>query len=224
MSIVKVLLVEDHIVVRQALVRALKPGKRAYQLYEASNGEEALHILLKENIDIILLDLQMPIKNGIETLMEIRKTDTKTKIVILSMHSDSPLVLHALKLGANGFLTKDIDLDTLEAAIDKALNGDYMQNGVTPSVIEEFTRHPQDFPNLNLSPREFQLLELIKLGLTNKDIARHLRLQLMTVESYRKSLMKKTKCANIAELVSFAHKIGLNLPSDMLDVRPKQKE
>ncbi len=216
-----ILIVEDHTLVRKTLLNCLRLIKESFNFLEAANGDEAISIVNSQPVDLILLDLQMPIKNGIETLIEIKKINSKIKVIVLTMHSESSLIIHALKLGANGFLTKNINLDTLEETIDRVLAGDSHPDRVASNVIEEFNRFPDHFPNLNLSPREFQLLELIKLGQTNKDMAKHLELEVFTIESYRKTLMEKTKCSNTADLVSFAFKIGVNLPSQSLKSRVK---
>ncbi len=210
------LLVDDHTLFRETLAKALKKSSNRYTILEASNGVEALEILKKRHVDLMLLDVQMPIMNGVETFKEVKKIGLKTKVVILTMFGEATLIIHLLKLGVNGFLLKDVGFDELEAAISKTLIEGGCHNDLVRKIMEEYVMYPDHFPSLNLSPREFQVLELIKLGLTNKEMATYLHLEVFTVESYRKTLMDKTKCANTAELVSFAYKIGVNLPNDSI--------
>ncbi|MBS1951409.1 MAG: response regulator transcription factor [Bacteroidetes bacterium] len=212
-----ILIVDDHAVVRQSLLRCLKQVRPIYKFLEAQNGEDAITEVSKNKVDLILLDLQMPGKNGIETLTEIKKNQPTIKAIMLTMYNEPSIVLYALQHGADGFLTKDINFDIVLSTIEKVLSGGYSLDGIAGEVIKEFAKRPDDFPNLNLSRREIQVMELIGLGMTNKEIAKELDLEVFTVESYRKTLMKKTKCTNTAQLVSFAIKVGgtLTLKSNM---------
>lgn len=208
----RILLVDDHVLLRVAIARTLGSLHQDYFFYHASNGDEALSILNEENIDLMLLDIQMPVKNGIDTFKEFKRLGLNTKVIILTMLGEASLIIHLLKLGANGFLLKDCEIEELEEAISKTMTEGGYHGNIVEIAMKEFVRYPDLFPNLNLSPREFQVLELIKNGLSNKDMARHLHLGVNTIESYRKALMEKTKCNNTADLVTFAYKIGASLP------------
>jgi DNA-binding NarL/FixJ family response regulator len=183
-----------------------------FTFLEASNGEAALEILKQQQVDLVLLDVQMPIKNGVETFKELKSLNSNTKVIILTMFGEPSLMVYLLKLGVNGLLLKDIDLCDLERAINITLTeGAYFPDFVK-AILDDHLLHPACSPNLDLTPREFQLLELIGAGMGNKEMADFLHLKIFTVESYRKVLMDKLKCRNTADLLSLAYKVGLHFP------------
>lgn len=209
---ITLLLADDHKLFRQALRRVVDTFTQKYEIIEASNGREALEVLKEQRIDLLLLDIQMPVMNGIDVCKEIKRLQLNTRIIVLTMLDEAALVIHLLQIGVNGFLLKNTELEELENALEKTLtDGEYHSDFVS-NIMKRYLLYPEGFANLNLSPREFQLLELIKQGHSNKEIATHLKLELQTIESYRKTLMNKTKCRSTGELVSFAHKIGINPP------------
>jgi two-component system, NarL family, response regulator DegU len=207
---IQLLLVDDHTLFRQTLANSLSQSSHQFEVHQAVNGKDALDFLETHSIDLVLLDIQMPVMNGIEAFKHIRKIYPKVKVLALTQLDESSLIIYLLRLGINGFLVKNVDLDELERAIVETMQKGEYSNELVAHVLKQYLAMPDQFPNLSLSPREFQLLELIKMGMSNKEMANYLDLEVFTVESYRKSLMQKTKCRNTADVVSFAYRIGIN--------------
>jgi DNA-binding NarL/FixJ family response regulator len=207
---IQILLVDDHTLFRQTLASTLPQLSNQFVVEQAVNGRDALDFLDTHSIDLVLLDIQMPVMNGIEAFKHIKKTHPKVKVLALTQLDEASLIIYLLRLGINGFLVKNVDLDELARAIMETMEKGEYTNELVSHVLKQYLAMPDQFPNLSLSPREFQLLELIKMGMSNKEMAHHLDLEVFTVESYRKSLMQKTKCRNTADVVSFAYKIGIN--------------
>lgn len=145
--------------------------------------------------------------NGIKALELMKKNKPGIKIIVITQLESDELILHALKLGAASFLTKNCDLSELEFAIRKVLdNKEYFPDYVSVAITKLKGGH---LATLDLSPREYQVLRMVVEGKANKEIANLLFLELYTIESYRKSIMRKTKTTNAADLTRFAFKVGL---------------
>jgi DNA-binding NarL/FixJ family response regulator len=209
----RVLVVDDHALIRTAMVRFLRTAKSRYQVCEAGNGQEAVDHLASAPADLILMDIQMPVMNGVTATKILRERYRDLKILILSQLDEVALVVHLLKLGADGFVAKTDDIDDLETAIRSTMKGELFVSRSVREQLNAYQRSPEHFPTLSLTPREYQILALIARGLSNKEMADQLHLEVLTVESYRKSLMSKTKASNVADLVSFAYNTGLTLKS-----------
>jgi DNA-binding NarL/FixJ family response regulator len=203
------LLVEDHTLFREMLAHHLQNLQVGYHLFMASHGREALEIISSEKIDLVLLDVQMPIMGGIETLKALRQTKYRTKVIILTMLEDKSLISHMIDLGANGFLSKNSELEEMECAIENVLKCGKHVNSLVLEAVSMRELSPESQGSLSLSARELQILAQIMEGHKNAEIAVNLGLEVYTIVSYRKNLMQKTKTKNVADLVSFAIKAGL---------------
>lgn len=206
-----ILLVDDHVIFRESLVRSVEgfAGELGFDtILQASNGREAIQQFFEnDHIKIVILDIQMPEMDGIQTLKAIRKNRLRAKVIILTRFGDNALIRHTLKLGACGFLTKNCSLQDLKLTLKKVLSHQKHFPCYTKEAVEE--RSMTTLPSIDLSPREFQLLDLIVRGKSNKQIAQYLSLELNTIESYRKALFKKTQTTNGADLTRFAFINGL---------------
>jgi DNA-binding NarL/FixJ family response regulator len=206
---IHVLLVDDHALFRKAMGALFRSFNLDVIYKEASSGKECLEILTENPVDVILLDVQMPLLNGMETLKKIRKTNSKVRVVILTQFDEPSLIVHMLHLGANGFLIKNCEQEELKKVIVGVHEEGYYYDELVLKVIGNAISKIQGLPNLEISAREFQVITLLKEGNSSKEIARILKLTLRTVESYRKALMKKTKCRSAAEVVGLAYRTGL---------------
>lgn len=206
---ISLLLVDDHRLFRKSLGRLLDTFCIKHVLYEASNGLEAIALLSTNSIDIVLLDIRMPQMGGIEAIKKIREAGSQTKIIVLTQFDEESLIVYLLQLGVNGFLLKNCDPGELEKAIITVSVEGHFYNDLVLKVIEHNLSRESKLANLDISPREFQVMVLMKDGKLNKEIAINLGLTVSTVESYRKSLIKKTKCRNTAELISLAYRTGI---------------
>ncbi len=204
------MIVDDHTIFRKSLVRLLSIFIQKIHFYEAANGVEALEVLQHQRIDLALVDIQMPKMNGIDFLRHAKESYPTTRVIILTQFDEPSLIVHLIKLGADGFLLKECDPEELVLAIRQVLNeGQYYNKLVADTLDYSLSKGSKSLANLNITPREYQLAELLKDGLSSKEIAASLGLSLATVESYRKSLMEKTNSTNLAELLKILYNTGI---------------
>ncbi len=208
---IKVLIAEDHQLVRQGLTALLE--KEGFTVVaEAANGQEALKLTLKLRPDVAVLDIAMPILNGIDAAREIQRVSPKTMTVLLSMHTDSHYILDGLRAGAKGFILKTHATEDLVRGVRKAAHGEsYLSPELSEAVLQAY-RGKSDIPADLLSPRERQVLQLIAEGKSNKEIACSLNITAKTVETHRTRIMEKLDIHNIASLVRYAVRSGLVQP------------
>jgi DNA-binding NarL/FixJ family response regulator len=188
---IRILIVDDHKLFRRALITLISQFSISLKFHEASNGMEALQVLSKDAIDLVLLDIQMPEMGGIETLKQIRCDGKQTKVVVLTQFDDKSLIVYLLQLGANGFLFKACEPKELERAIVSVMKEGHYYNHQVLEALEHNLSCDEKLTNLDISPREFQVMILLKEGKSNKEVAANLGLTVRTIESYRKRLIKK---------------------------------
>jgi DNA-binding NarL/FixJ family response regulator len=203
-----ILVTDDHNLFRKSLIGIIATFNPDYVLTEASNGVEALEVLEKGTVDVVLLDIQMPGMDGIELLGEIRRKRISVKVIVLSQFDENALIAHAMSLGVNAFLNKTCPPEELDRALQAVLENGFYQSAAAVQGLR-LALDP-DHVNLNLSVRERQMIGLLKEGKSNKEIAMIQQLAVHTVETYRKALLKKTRCKNVTELISFAYRVGLS--------------
>ncbi|MGI8952394.1 MAG: response regulator [Chitinophagaceae bacterium] len=177
---------------------------------EAENGEELLKGLPKYKPDVILLDIKMPVLDGIETTKEIRKTDAEIKIIIISMYDDDKHVIHLMEIGANGYLLKDAYPEEIKTAIFTAFeNGYYFNDFVNKALLKKLvhkTIKPIFNKDIELTNREIEVLKLICEEQTANEISQIIFLSPRTVEGIRTKLLEKIGVKNTAGLVMYAVK------------------
>jgi two-component system response regulator DegU len=214
MENVNLLVVDDHQLFRKSLVRLLQVFSINLTFFEAANGFEALETLKSKKIDIVFLDIQMPEMNGIDCLKKIKALHTHIKVIVLTQFDEPALIVHLITLGADGFLLKDSNPDELEKAIRAVIqDGHYFTELVHETLALNVGKNGEHLAQLDVSPREFQVANLLKDGLGTIEIAEKLGLAPSTVSSYRKSIMQKTKCENVAQLVKLLFTTGLAVPT-----------
>jgi two-component system response regulator NreC len=198
-SITKILLADDHTIVRQGLKL----------VGEAANGREAVELADKLKPDVVLMDVQMPELNGIEATRKMVAANPRIRILVLSMHKEAVYVKEILKAGARGYILKDaIDTELLDAVRSVARGDGYLSPAVAGAVRGDGGKDAAS-PVDSLSGREQEVLKLIAEGKTNKEIATHLNLSVYTVDSHRGKIMEKLNLHSAGELVRFAMKNGL---------------
>lgn len=211
----KVLLVDDHKIMRDGIRAILKLAEEFQVIGEADNGTDAVSLTKRLRPDVILMDIGLPGLNGIEATSEILRHDRETKIVILSMYDDEHSVVSAIRSGARAFVLKRAsDTDLLDALKTVAKGGSYLSPQVSDRLLTRIQKGDLDAkptPSAleGLSPRELQVLRLVAEGKTSKEIAVMLSLGLQTVRSYRKTMMKKLNVNNVAGLTQLALSAGL---------------
>lgn len=179
---------------------------------EASNGYEALRLARREEPDAVVLDMNMPLLNGIEVAREMRRHGLRSKVVILTMFEDEVSVLEAFRAGVRGYVLKTLSSTDLVQALRELERGrHFLSSGIADTVVEAYLRDENESPSL-LTSRERQILQLVAEGNASKEIARLLNLTIKTVESHRNRLMRKLETGNIAGLVRHAVRQGVIRP------------
>jgi len=208
--VIRVLIVDDHAIVRQGLRRILENAGKIKVVAEAANGVEALLKLHEEELDVVLLDISMPMKNGIDTLKQIVERNSGTKVLILSMYPEDQYAVRMMKAGASGYITKDTAPEQLVEAIHKVVAG---KKHISPSLAElllhECCTDSSKLAHELLSDREFQVLRLLGSGKKVSEIAESLALSIKTISTYRTHILEKMKLKNNAELTVYVIENGL---------------
>jgi DNA-binding NarL/FixJ family response regulator len=204
---VKILLVDDHQIIIDGLKALLSGVDKVKVVAGAKNGKEALDLLKIIDADLVFIDIDMPILNGLDTTRIIKKEYPEIKVIILSMHSDSTMIKDIIELGADGYLLKNISKEDLVEAIEKVCKGErYFSSEVTLSLVNKDVGWSGKKLNIRLTSRETEILKLITEGFTNKEIGKKLFISHKTVDTHRTNLMKKVEVNNIAGLINFAIK------------------
>lgn len=208
---IRILLADDHVLVRQGLRRVLETRPEFEVVAEAGDGNEAISIAKSAAPDVIVLDVTMKGLNGLDALVQIRKTAPACKIVMLSMHADERYVVRALRDGARGYVLKDcVEEELVEALLAVNAGGDFLSAAVRLFVERALQTGgaPADRHDL-LTGRERHIYQLLAEGNSNKDVANLLGLSLHTVETHRSRIMEKLGVRSAAELVLSAVRRGI---------------
>lgn len=198
-------MVDDHAIVREGLRRIIEEKEEMTVASEATTGAEALQLISKEIFDVILLDISMPGKNGLQTLKEIKKHKSTIPILMLSMHAEEQYALRAIKAGASGYLTKDSAPEQLVIAIKKVYSGrKYISPEVADLLATDIYQKENKQLHEYLSDREFEIMKLLIKGQAARKMATDLSISDKTVSTYRARIMKKMHMSNISELIHYA--------------------
>jgi DNA-binding NarL/FixJ family response regulator len=205
---VRVLLADDHEIVRQGL-RVLLEREGFQVVGEASNGHEALKLCEANHPEVAILDLSMPLLNGVDAAREIMKSNPRTKVVLLTMHTEDHLVLESLRAGVTGYVLKTRAASELVQALRAVCRGEmFLTQSISRTIVQAFLQNTPA-PNNPLSDRERQVLQLVAEGKTTKEVASLLGISVKTAESHRSNLMDKLNIHDTAGLVRYAIRIGL---------------
>lgn len=202
MKTIKFLIADDHAIVRKGLVQILREEFSKAEITEVASSSQVMDEVDRQSWDVILLDISMPGRNGIETLKQIRTNGVRTPILMLSMHPEDQYAVRALKAGASGFLNKETAPEELLAAVRLLLSG---RKYITPSVAEKLTETiTEKNAHELLSDREMQVLQHIASGKTVSEIAVEIALSVNTISTYRTRILEKLNLNNNAELTRYA--------------------
>ena len=201
----RILVADDHEVVRKGLVKVLAETLQPIKIDEAGNGQEAMSKVWKSEYDLVVLDIKMPGKSGLDVLKEIKQHKPKLPVVILSMLPEEQFAIRAIRAGASGYLTKECAGDELVHAIRKALNGErYISGSLAQILAGELDTDQEKPPHEILSDREYQVMVMIASGKPVGAIAKELCLSVKTISSYRTNILLKTRMKNNAEITHYA--------------------
>jgi DNA-binding NarL/FixJ family response regulator len=210
---IKVAIADDHALFRAGVKTALSVKKDVELIAEADNGMQLLNLLRHIEPDVILLDIQMPIMDGIQTLPEIRKIRPEAKVIILSMHNDHSMISKLMEIGANSYLTKNSDSETIYEAIKTCYENEFFFNELTNKALLAGirTKRTDSYggPEADLSEKELRVLRLMCEEKTTKEIADIVEISPRTVEAIRDKLKTKTGAKSMAGLVMYAVKNGI---------------
>lgn len=214
---IKILIVDDQSLFREALKTLLSASPEFDIVGDASNGEEALRMVLQNSPDVVLMDLRMPIMDGVESTRRILQMGKPTKVIVLTTFDDDENVFEALRAGAVGYLLKDVSSEKLYEAIKTANQGEYfLLPSITAKVVSEFSRiskpspkHLDAFLPDPLSPREVEIIRLVATGASNKEIAEKLVISEGTVKNHLSSILSKLSVRDRMQAVLKAKELGI---------------
>jgi DNA-binding NarL/FixJ family response regulator len=202
---IRIVLADDHTIVREGLKQLLAGAPEFSVIAEARDGSEVLKRVREHDFEVLLLDMSMPGKSGIDLIKQVHAEKPKLRILVLSMHEEQQYAVRALKAGAAGYITKDSASARLVEAIRKVAGGGAV---ISPAVAEQFAlaAMPQNeaLPHTALSDREFQVFEMLASGESVSAIAERLNLSVKTVSTHKAHVMQKMNLANQSELVRYA--------------------
>ena len=205
---VKILIADDHSMVREGFRQLLQLEDEFEVVGEAANGQAALELIKELQPDVLLLDINMPIKNGLEVLEELKKLKTNTKALMLTIHNEVEYLIKAVEIGCNGYLLKDSSFQILKDAINLVNSGEsYIQPELTPILNAGLMRKNEI--EENLTKREIEVLKLVAVGKINREIAVELDISERTVKNHISNLFKKINVSDRTQAAVYAIKNDL---------------
>ena len=214
MNLVTVLLVEDHTIVRKGLRSLLSTEEDIEVIGEAENGREAVNFVEKHRPDIVVMDISMPLLNGMEATKQIKKRFPKTSVLILTMHANEEYIFEIIRAGASGYIVKKAAPEELIMAIQAVSRGEkFFSPMVSTKIVDELLKtgiSGHDEPSHpSLTCREREVLQLIAEGHTNREIAEILFVSVRTVDAHRSHIMEKLDLHSAADLTRYAIQKGI---------------
>lgn len=212
MGRIKVMIADDHSMVRQGIKQILELEDDIEVTAQANDGNEAIELYKKKKPDVILMDINMPGKNGIQAIKELVSYNNDVRILVLTIHEDREYLFKTLHLGAMGYVLKDAEPSTLVEAIRTINNGEsYIQPNMTRELVKEFNRithseRKDKHAENNLTAREVEVLELIAEGMINKEIAKQLFISEKTVKNHVSNIFRKLNVSDRTQAAIYAYR------------------
>ena len=208
---IKIMLADDHILIREGLRQLLEFDGSIKVVAEAGDGEECLELLEENKPDVLLLDINMPKKNGIEVLKNIKERNIEIKVLILTVHNEIEYLMKAVEIGVDGYIMKDSDLDELKNAITTVISGEnYIQPKLIPALNKKLMSMDNDKEKIeSLTDRELEVLILVAKGMFNKEIGITLDISERTVKNHLSNIFKKIEVSDRTQAAVFAIKNDL---------------
>ena len=202
---IRIVVADDHTIVREGLKQILSAASDLSVVGEAQDGHQVMERVRQMEFDLLLLDMSMPGKSGIELIKQVRSEKPRLRILVLSMHEEKQYAVRAIKAGAAGYLTKESASEQLVSAIRKvAAGGAFISSAVAEQIALGAMPDAAGPPHSSLSDREFQVLRMIASGRTVSEIANELSLSVKTVSTHKARLMQKMGITNQADLIRYA--------------------
>jgi len=210
MAALRLLLADDHEIVRKGLRSVLEAQRDCEVVGEAADGRQAVALAKELGPDIVILDISMPLLNGLEATRQILKIRPQTKVLILTMHESDPLIRDVLDAGARGYILKtDAGRDLVTAVESLRRNKTFFTSRVSQMILDGFLKgepRPSDTDNggIRLTPRQREIVQLLAEGKSSKEVAVALDLSVKTAETHRANIMRKLDCHSVSEVVRYA--------------------
>ena len=209
MNKIKLLIADDHPLLRNGIVSLLKSEESFVVVATAGNGNEVLELVAKKNIDVCLLDINMPGMDGMDTARLLKEKKPEIKIIILTTYNDREIISELVHIGVSGYLLKNSDKQELVEAINKVMKGRYYFSEEVENIILQGLTEKKSIEVVSLTERELEVVQLLAREYTNDKIAGELHISYRTVETHRKNIMQKTKAHNLAGMLKYAYSKGL---------------
>jgi DNA-binding NarL/FixJ family response regulator len=210
MPALKVLLADDHEIVRKGLRSMLEAQRDCEVVGEAGDGRQAVAMTKELKPDVVILDISMPLLNGMEATRQILKDRPQTKVLVLTMHESDPLIREVLDAGARGYILKtDAGRDLVTAVESLRRNKTFFTSRVSQMILDGFLKgdtRPQEAEQrgIRLTPRQREIVQLLAEGKSSKEVAVELNLSVKTAETHRANIMRKLDCHSVSEVVRYA--------------------
>ncbi|OGS98418.1 MAG: DNA-binding response regulator [Gallionellales bacterium RIFCSPLOWO2_12_FULL_59_22] len=202
---IRIMIVDDHAIVRQGLKKILEESGKMKVVAEHANGADALRWICANDCDVVLLDIAMPGRSGIDVLKQLREEKPKLPVLILSIYPEDQYAVRLIKAGAAGYLTKESAPEVVTGAVRRVASGNkYISPAAAEMLAVEFGAPDDKLPHETLSDREFQIFRLLASARTVSEIADILALSVKTVSTYRTRILGKMRLRNNAELMRYA--------------------
>jgi two-component system invasion response regulator UvrY len=207
---IRVLIADDHSIFRIGLKRTLESAPDMVLAGEAATGEETLVKARQSNPNVVLLDVSMPGRGGVETAQELKRVNPRVRVLMLTMHPEDQYAVLCLKLGADGYITKDVPPEVLLEAVRKVASGrKYVSSNLAERLATDLSGSGDRPAHELLSSREFEVMRKIAAGRTTGEIAAELHLSVKTVSTYRSRVLQKMNLKTNADIMHYAFRAGL---------------
>lgn len=207
---IRILIADDHAIIRDGLKQIISFVSNMEVAGEAGDGDEVLHKVRTLQFDVLVLDMSMPGKSGIALIQQIKAIRPELPVLILSMHQESQYAVQAMRAGAAGYITKNTASSQLIEGIRRvAEGGSFVSPGISEKLIRQMHKPDADLPHTRLTPREFQIFNMLVEGHSINDIARILSLSNKTISTHKAAILQKMEASTTATLVYYAMKHGL---------------
>ncbi len=205
-----ILITDDHQIFREGMKQFINREVDMKVCCEASSGEEAIQLIMDKDVNIVILDIGLPGRNGLDILQDIRKINPKLPVLVFSMYPEENYAVRAFKAGADGYLSKDsFDSELIDAIRTISQNKKYITSSIAEKLASELSNPKNELPHNSLSDREFEVAKLIASGKSIKEISALLNLSPNTVNTYRKRVLTKMNLKSNVELAIYAYQNNL---------------
>ncbi|OJV65659.1 MAG: DNA-binding response regulator [Clostridiales bacterium 38-18] len=210
MNKIKVMIADDHALIREGIKKLLELEENFEIVALAGDGEQAITSIKETSPDVVLLDINMPVMNGIDCLKQIKQDYPEIKVIMLTIHEDAEYLIETINIGAEGYVLKDADVSSLVKAIQKVVQGEvYIHPTLSGILVREYKRKDKNMEDVignNLTKREYEVIRLISKGYNNKEIAIELFISEKTVKNHVSNIFKKIKVTDRTQAALYAIK------------------